>query len=103
MLISITITRNSFMLNSAEHEILNAHKYNNNKKFSLFSGSDKPVMLFFLLINVKMPTVVGILTCISRKISFSAELSIQIFNNLGPDCSVDTDEATHYTVQIQLF
>ena len=25
-----------FMLNSAEHEILNAHKYNNIKKFSIF-------------------------------------------------------------------
>ena len=24
-----------------------------------FSGSDKPGMLFFLLINVKMPTIVG--------------------------------------------
>ena len=41
-----------FKLNSAEHEILNAHKYENIKKFSLFSGSDKPVLLFFLLINV---------------------------------------------------
>ena len=27
-----------------------------------FLDSDKPRMLFFLLINVKMPTVVGILT-----------------------------------------
>ena len=26
-----------FMLNSAEHEILNAHKYKNIKKFSFFS------------------------------------------------------------------
>ena len=25
-----------FMLNLAEHEILNAHKYKNNKKFSFF-------------------------------------------------------------------
>ena len=46
-----------FVLNSAEHEILNAHKYKNIKKFSFFSGSDKPRMLFFLLINVIMPTV----------------------------------------------
>ena len=29
-------------------------------------------MLFFLLINVKMPTIVGILTFMSRKISCSA-------------------------------
>ena len=56
-----------FMLNSVEHEILNAHKYKNIKKFSFFSDSDKPIMLFFLLINVKMPTIVGILTFMSRK------------------------------------
>ena len=28
--------KTSFMLNSAEHEILNAHKYKNIKKFSFF-------------------------------------------------------------------
>ena len=33
----------------------------------LFSGSDKLRMLFFPLINVKMPTVFGILTFMSRK------------------------------------
>ena len=33
----------------------------------LFSDSDKPRMLFFLFINVKMPTIVGILTFMSRK------------------------------------
>ena len=56
-----------FMLNSIEHKILNAHKYENIKKFTIFSGSDKPRMLFFLFINVKMPTIVGILTFMSRK------------------------------------
>ena len=30
-------------------------------------GSDKSRMLFFLLINVEMPTVVGILTFMSRQ------------------------------------
>ena len=45
MLISIKIPRNS----------------------AFFSDSDKPRMLFFLLINVKMPTIVGILTFMSRK------------------------------------
>ena len=55
------------MLNSIEHEILNAHKYKNIKKFGFFLGSDKPRMLFFPLINVKMPTIVGILTFMSRK------------------------------------
>ena len=37
-----------FVLNSAEHEILNAHKYENIKKFrGFFSGSYEPRMLFF--------------------------------------------------------
>ena len=54
------------MLNSIEHEILKARKYKNIKKFGFF-GSDKPRMLFFPLINVKMPTIVGILTFMSRK------------------------------------
>ena len=57
-----------FMLNSAEHELLNAHKYKNIKKTNfLGSGTCKPRMLFFLLINVEMPTIVGILTFVSRK------------------------------------
>ena len=55
------------MLNSIEHEILNAHKCKNIEKFSFFVGSDQPRMPFFLLLNVKMPTVVGILTLMSRK------------------------------------
>ena len=56
-----------FMLNSAEREILNAHKYKYTKKFSFFQAQIKPRMLFFLLINVKMPIIVGILTFMSRK------------------------------------
>ena len=56
-----------FILNSVEHEILNAHEYKNIKKFGLFLGSDKSRMLFFPLINVKLPTIVGILTFMSRK------------------------------------
>ena len=47
-----------------------------------FSASDKPRMLFFLLIKVKMPTIVGILTYISRK----AELSRSIFITSTPVC-----------------
>ena len=54
------------MLNSAEHEIRNSHKYRISRN-SVFSGSDMPRMLFFLLINVKMPTNVGILVFTSRK------------------------------------
>ena len=33
------------------------------------------MLFFFLLVNVKMPTIVGILTFIGRKISCSPELS----------------------------
>ena len=54
------------MLNSVEHDILNAHKYEGIKKF-VFLGSDKPRVLYFPLINVKMPRIVGILTFMSRK------------------------------------
>ena len=60
-----------FMLNS----ILNAHKRKNIEKNRLLSGSGQPIMLFFLLINVKMPTIVGIFIFMSRKISCPAELS----------------------------
>ena len=52
---------------------VNAHKNKTIKKF-IFLGSDK---IFFLLINVKMPTIVGILTFMARKIS--AELSTKSF------------------------
>ena len=57
-----------------QHEILNAHKY----KINLVS--DKPRMLFFPLINFKMPTIVGILTFMSRK-------NFQLYaNGLGKSC-----------------
>ena len=64
------------LLNSVEHVILNAHKYKDIKKI-LVLGSKKPKMLFFPLINVKMPTIVGILTFMSRKKSCSVELSME--------------------------
>ena len=62
------------MLNSVEHETLNAHKYINIKKVGFFLGLDKPRMLFFLLVNVKMPTIVGILTFYEQE-KFCAQLS----------------------------
>ena len=71
------------MLNPAKHEILNAHKNKNIKKFRFFGGSDEPSILFFLLINVKMPIIVGILTFMSGKNFMLAELSIKSFYNLG--------------------
>ena len=38
-----------FMLNSAEHEILSAHKYENIQKFSICQTHKKHRMQFFLL------------------------------------------------------
>ena len=49
-----------------------------------FLGLDEPRILFFLLINVKMPTIVGILTFMSGKISCSAELSMKCFKTSRP-------------------
>ena len=64
------------MLNSAEHEILNTHKHKNIKKFSIFQAQIKPRMLFFQLIIVKMPTIVGILRFnIYEQEKFHAQLS----------------------------
>ena len=70
-----------FKLISAEHKILNAQKYKNIKKFScFFSGSDKPRMQIFLTISVKMTTIVGILTFMSRIAPCSVELSMNFYN-----------------------
>ena len=66
-----------FMLNSTEHDISTAHKkqkYRQIKKFLALSLSD---VLFIILINIKMPTILGILTLMSRIISCSAELSMK--------------------------
>ena len=54
------------MLNSTEQEISTAHKkleYRQIKKFLDLSLSD---VVFIMLINVKMPKIVGILTFMSR-------------------------------------
>ena len=45
--------------------------------YKKFSCSAQLSMNFFLLINVKMPTIVGILTFMSRKIAFLAYLSLK--------------------------
>ena len=85
------------MLNSVEHEILNAHKYKKNIEVHPFLGSDKPRMLVFLLISVKMPAVVGILTFISRKKSFLAELSMK-FYSLRSRVSIHLVERLRYVI-----
>ena len=66
-----------FMLNSVEHEPLHGHRYKNIKKFSFFQTQVSRECFFFLLINVKMPAMFGILTCMSTKISCSIELSMK--------------------------
>ena len=65
-------------------------KYKNIKKFCFFEAQinllfllmnvETQISLLFLLKNIKMPTIVGILIFISRKISYSAELSIFYFS-----------------------
>ena len=55
-----------FHAHSTEHKLFNVHKIYNIKTFSCFSDSDKSRMRFFLLINVKKRTIVGMLTFISR-------------------------------------
>ena len=54
-----------FMLNSTEHNISTAHKKKYRKLNKLFALSISDV-LFIMLINVKMPTIVSILTFMSR-------------------------------------
>ena len=48
------------MLNSTEHEISTAHK-----KIKIVFASKLSDVVFILLINVKMPTIVGVLTFMS--------------------------------------
>ena len=55
-----------FILNSVEHENSTAQKklkYQQMKKFLALNFSN---VVFIMLINVKMPTIVGILTFMSR-------------------------------------
>ena len=56
-----------FMLNSVEHENLNARKYKNIKKFGSFSAQISLECYLSPLINVKMQTFVSNLTFVSRK------------------------------------
>ena len=55
--------QNFFMLNSNEHEI--STQLLTNKEVSCFNLSRSDVV-FIMLINVKMPMIVGILTFMSR-------------------------------------
>ena len=55
------------MLNSAEREIFNVLKFKFGLEIQYFSGSDKPGMLSLLLMNVKLPTIAGILKFVNKK------------------------------------
>ena len=74
------------MLNSAEHEILNTYKCENLKKF-IFQAQISLECYFFLLIDVKMTIIVGILIYMTGKISCSAELSMKFFLTFSPGSS----------------
>ena len=52
------------MLNSTEHKISTAHKTKTLKKIGIFAFK-LSYDVFIMLINVKMPIIVGILTFIS--------------------------------------
>ena len=82
------------MLNSAEHEILNTRKYNNIKQFSLFRVQIR-LECYFSFINVKMPTIVGILTFMSRKNFMLSCVEHEIFYNLGA-CNMSSLELHVY-------
>ena len=86
------------MLNSAKHGILDAYNYKNIKKNQLFAGSGKSITLFFLLIYVKMPTIVGILTFISRKNSMLSWVVLswvehEFFITSGPGLKDEFDQS----------
>ena len=54
------------MLNDTEDEILTIHKTEIVKNIDFLPALTHVNVAFILLINVKMPTIVGILTFISR-------------------------------------
>ena len=46
-----------FMLNSVEHEILNAHNYKKYQEIRLFEAQISLECHFLMLMNVEMPTI----------------------------------------------
>ena len=65
---------------SIKFQVLIKLKYRKIKKFFALSLSD---IVFAMLVNVKMPTIVGILSFMSRINLCSAELSMKKFYNFG--------------------
>ena len=54
------------MLNLTEHKILTTHQNYNAEKYFILLALKHSDVLFILLKNVKMPTIVGILTFLHR-------------------------------------
>ena len=71
------------MLNSAEHEILDVHKYKNIKKFIFIQAQISLKCNFSCSKTLKMPTIVGILTFMSRENFMLICVEHEIFYNLG--------------------
>ena len=66
-----------FMLNSAENEICSAYKNLYTRNLIFFSCTAELSMKFFLLINIKILTIVGIWYLLAGKFSCSTELSMK--------------------------
>ena len=79
------------MLNSAANEICSAYKKKLNTSNLHFSSCAAELsMKFFLLINIKMPTTVGILIFISRKnIMLNCVECEKSFITLGPNLCLE--------------
>ena len=80
-----------FMLNSVEDKILNVHKYENIKKLSIFQTQISLECFFSCPYMLKcqqfMPTIVGILTFMSRKnFMLNSVEHEKSFITSGPDC-----------------
>ena len=73
LLVNLARVYNSFFtLNSTEHEISTAHKKLKYRKVNkLFFALRLSDVVFIMLINVKMSTIVGILTFMSRIMCFA--------------------------------
>ena len=61
------------MLSSTEHEITTAHKNQNRNNKEFFIALKLSAVVLTLLKNIKMPTIIGILTFMSSIISCSAD------------------------------
>ena len=73
--------------------MLNAHKYKNIKKFFFFKAHISLECYIFPLININMPTIVGILTFMGRKYFMLSWVEHEIFLypwglEAAADCSV---------------